>query len=331
MGGGGGTTTPKQGIKAQLFYKTATMPIFSSVKDYVTKAKLSNQNLFFTDMFVPTRLFSTGFKTQTGSVLNDDAGNLLIENFGLQMDTVIRLGANDAEGTYEFTLLSDDGSTMTLNNNGNISTIISNDGDHPTRMGCSTTKIDMTKDTKLNAEVLYYQGPRYHIANVLMWRKLNTSQNAGQDSACGMTGNYTFFDPDHNSAPTATYNALLNRGWKPVAAENFYLPDEVDQSSQFNPCTAGTAPTISDFRISELVSTDVWVSWTTDIPATDQLLIIRVSDGTTVLTQTDNVLRTTHTVHYSGLTSGTAYQVQAVDVSEDLGKAVSDPVSFTTP
>ena len=331
-GGGGGPTSPKNGIKSELFYRGSGQPRYYRAEDYIAHTTKSEANLFFSDMFVPTRMFSEGFSTQTSGVLKDDNGNKLIEYFGLKMNTNIRLTQEDAEGVYEFALLSDDGSIMKIKEAGSWRSIISNDGDHPTRLGCSSERITMTSDTKLETEVMYYQGPRYHISNVLLWRKLSDSQMAGQDPRCGLTGNNTWFDPNNNSTPTAEYNNLLSRGWKVVRPENFFLPDESNEQTQYNPCTPGTNPIISNFRINELTSTDVFVSWTTDIPSTSQVLLIEVATGNARLTATDNVLRTNHSLQVNDLLNpDVLYSIQAVSVSEDLGRAISTPIEFRTP
>lgn len=330
MGGGGGGS-PQQGIKAELFYRSSTQPRYYKAQDYIDFTTKAEQNLFFTEMFVPTRMFDVGFTTQTSGVLKDDAGSKLIEYFGIKMRTTIRLAPNDAEGIYEFALLSDDGSIMKIKDGNNFVKIIDNDGDHETQFGCSTQRIAMTRNTELETEILYYQGPRYHISNTLMWRKLSDAQAAGQDSACGQKGNEFWFNPNQNSQPTANFSALFNRGWNVVSQGNFYVPKESSESTQYNPCTEGTAPTISNLQITELVSTDMWVAWNTDMPSTSQLMITNVATGDTVITQTDNILRTAHNIHYSGLQPNTQYQLRVINVSEDLGRAIGGPIDFTTP
>ncbi len=329
MGGGGGTTA-KQGIKAELFYRSQSQARFYKAQDYVDFTTKAEQTLFFTEMFVPTRMFDVGFTTQTSGVLKDDVGQTLLEYFGIKMNTTIQLAPNDAEGVYEFALLSDDGSVMKIKNGDSYSEIINNDGDHPTRMGCSSQRITMTTDTKLETEILYYQGPRYHISNILLWRKLSEAEAAGADAACGVSGNEHWFNPT-NSQPTANFNALSTRGWNVVNQANFYLPQESTENTQFNPCTEGSAPMISNLQIDELVSTDVFISWSTDTPSTSQIIVTNVATGDSVLTATDNILRTRHSIQYSGLLPNTQYQVRVINVSEDLGKALGGPIDFTTP
>lgn len=342
--GSTGQTSPQKGIKAELYYRSSGQPRYYSAVDYIANTTKLPETLFFTDMNVPTRSFDMGFSTQTNSVLKDDNGNLLIEYMALKMNTTIRLAPEDEEGVYEFAVLSDDGAIMKIKNGDNWTTVVNNDGDHPTRLGCSTEEITMTRDTKLETEFMYYQGPRYHIANILLWRKLDSSSatnnpinnpntgmdpsnpEAGLDPKCGHEGNNFWFDPNHESRPKEQFEKLLERGWKVVKADNYYLPER-----DYNPCTPGTAPVIQNFRLSELSSTNAYLAWETDIPSTSQVLITEVATGKSLLTPTDNILRTSHYFEVPGLTTNTTYKIQAVSVSEDLGKTVSDPIEFTTP
>lgn len=314
----------ENGIKAALFYRGAGVPRFYSAQDYVDHATPSTQSLFFSDLNVPTRMFSEGFATQTSQVVKDDAGEKLIEYFGMKFTTTLKIRPDQAEGDYELASLADDGVVVNVKINGQWRPLINNDGDHPTRMGCALTTLNFTHDTELPIEVTYYQGPRYHIANVMMWRK---SAEAGRDAYCGHTGNEHFFDPNHGSVQLQPYKDLLARGWEPISASNYFIPSD----EAYNPCVEGTKPVISSFQLREVFSQGVSVGWRTDIPATAQVLVTNVATGENIVTQTDNVLRQSHEVYISGLQSETTYTVQALAVSADLGKSVSEKVTFTTP
>ena len=209
---------------------------------------------------------------------------------------------------------------------------INNDGDHPTRMGCATNLVNMTRRTKLEVDLTYYQGPRYHISNILLWRLVPNGSLAGQDSECGKAGNNYFFDPNQSSAPLAPYNGLLARGWKVLEPTNFWVVgSDLNASTNYNPCTQGINPVISAFAVQEVTLTDAFVSWTTDIPATAQVMITDTSTGAATLTVSDNILRTQHQLRVSGLKNQTTYQVKAVSISDTLGKALSETLTFTTP
>lgn len=321
--GGGGANQLDKGIKASLFYRGAGMPRYYSAQEYVDKTVASTQQLFMADLNVPTRMFSEGFATQINSVVKDDAGNKLIEYFGLKFETVLKLKADQPEGNYELGTLADDGIVVKAKIDGVWKTLINNDGDHPTQMGCASSVINMTRDSAIPLEVTYYQGPRYHIANVLMWRQ---SDDAGKDSQCRKSGNEYFFNPNKQSVPLAAYQGLLARGWSPISADNFYLPGK----EAYNPCVPGTAPVISGFRVNEVLSNDMILTWSTDIESTTQVLVTEVSTGVQTLTSADNLLRLDHRVVVSGLQPGTAYQVQAISISADMGKTMSEPLTVTT-
>lgn len=320
-------TSYQKGIKADLFYRTAAMPRMYKSTDYVQFAQKSEQTLFFTDMNVPTRLFTAGFASANGSYLKNDSQEKLIEYFGLKMNTNLILTDLDPTGTYELALLSDDGTTLTLKSGTGTEAddkIIDNDGDHPTRMGCATHTIKMVRNVMVPIEATFYQGPRYHIANVLMWRKID---KAGTDPLCNQSGNNLFYNPDNNSAPQQAVHDLESRGWTVVKPDNFLVnPAQGD----YNPCVKGTDPVISNFAVGEVILTQVNFTWTTDIPATSQIQLTNMTTGEVSTTTSDNVLRTSNNVTVSNLQPGTTYKAQAISVSADLGRSISSEVSFTT-
>lgn len=323
LGGTGGQHGIEHGIKASLFYRGAGMPRYYSSIDYVNKTVASNQSLFLSDLNVPTRVFSEGFSTQTSGVVKDDSGNKLIEFFGLKFETVLRLSDDQSEGNYELATLADDGIIVKAKIDGVWKSIINNDGDHPTQMGCSIQTLNLKKDSAIPLEITYYQGPRHHIANVLMWRKSDT---AGKDVSCKKVGNHLFFNPDQASKPQSEYLNLLSRGWSPISANSFYLPG----SENYNPCVEGTNPVISNFRVTEVFSNEAILNWTTDIEATSQILVTDVETGIQILTVSDNLLRTNHSILVRGLTAGKTYSLQAVSISADLGRTLSPVLTITT-
>lgn len=324
--GGQEGADPQKGVKASLYYQSPGAERLSSAQAYVDRATKSSQTLFFNDLFVPTRMFSEGFSSQTSSVVKDDAGNKLIEYFGMKFETVLRLRPEDPEGDYELGVLSDDGVILKALINNEWKTLINNDGDHPTRMGCTQTLVHMTRDTVLPIELVYYQGPRYHIANILLW-KISASDVVGRDARCDQQGNNLFHDPDAGSVERPAYKDLLARGWSPVHADNFYLQPEADA---YNPCQEAVGPVVSAFKVDEVLARDVYVSWKTDVPATSQVLVTTVSTGEQRLTESDLVLRTSNSIRVSGLSPATEYRIQAVSIGGDLGRTMSEPVVVTT-
>src|SRR5690606_18921964 len=82
----------------------------------------------------------------------------------------------------------------------------------------------------LPLKLRYFQGPRHHIALQLLWRPVG----GPVETHCGRQGNYLFFNPDDDSAPTSTYQQLLARGWQVVPPEAFRIPDD----EVTNPCNS---------------------------------------------------------------------------------------------
>lgn len=313
-----------QGIRGTLYTSVPGGVRLNGAENYVLNGVKSAQSLFFSDINVPTRMFSSGFSNQTNDYLKDDNQQKLIEYFGIKFETRVRLAEVDSEGTYEFAVLSDDGAILKMNQSGAEVALVQNDGDHPTKMGCSTQVVQMNRETKLPLSLSYYQGPRYHIANVLMWRKVDV---AGKDPLCKASGNSLFFDPNHSSAPLKAYSDLLARGWKVLTSQQFLLP----QSESYNPCVEGAPPVISGFRVVEIFSSGVILAWQTDVPSSSQVKIVNKATGTVILTDSDNALRKDHLVQLMGLESGVSYTAQAVSIGEDLGHALSESFEFTTP
>lgn len=324
MGGGNPPADPGQGIHASLFYLSSNQPRYHTVGEMISKGTKSKQDLFFTEINVPTRLFTEGFPLQSGGNVKDDQGQNLLEYFAIRFEGIIHLGEADQEGDYQLAVLSDDGTIMSLSNNldgSNYSIAVNNDGDHPTKMGCGPV-VPMTRNTRLSMKIDYYQGPRYHIALMPLWRNVN--QCSTTETLCGQSGNSLYFDPDHGSKPLSAYMQLLSRGWRPLNAANYSLSPSTD----YNPCVTGTAPVISNLKVTNDIETyTARVTWTTDIPATDQVLLIDIDTNEQYLTTSDNVLRTSHEVVITGhIYAGHNYTIQAISVSEDLGKAISNPI-----
>ena len=332
--------TAKHGIKSSLWFRGFKQPIYQSVMSYINNYQTSGQSLFFNSVNVPTRMFYDGFPLESGDVVRDDLGTQLIEYFAMKFESQIVLGPNDSEGLYELAMLSDDGTILKIKDPENVivdptsngwETHINNDGDTPTRMKCSSRLINMKKDKKVQMELLYYQGPRFHISNMLIWRK---ASQAGKDAYCNHYGNQYFFDPNNNSAPLKWLD-LAARGWSVLSSDNYLIPEVSNTSSSegdvsYNPCYNGTIPLISNFQIIEQLSNEVSFSWRTDIKAVSMMMVTNLDTGEKTVTQTDNVLRTAHQMLVTGLKNNTNYRFQVVAISENLGRAISPAIDLTT-
>lgn len=233
LGGSSGSGSIRSGLKASLsFIPNGSTSMYSDVESFFRRTTHVDADLYFNQLYVPTRAFDRGFVTQSGFTIQNQEGNTLYEFFGLNFESSIRLGSTDQPGLYQFAILSDDGSIMEIDEGNGFNTIVSNDADHPTRMGCATRAVDFSsRDVRMPMKLAYYQGPRYHIALTLLWRKVNPGQSLS-DARCGQSGNGLFWDStvDPSIAQDA-FIELLSRGWKVLGPDNYVIPD-----NEHNPC-----------------------------------------------------------------------------------------------
>lgn len=225
-----GATTNRSGLRADLYYRSVGQPTPQKTSDLIERGTKAEQVLFFEELFVPTRIFNQGFPAQDGTLISNAKGEALLEDFALRFEGSLKLSESDAEGIYEFALLSDDGAVLSLgDSNGNMSVVVDNDGRHATRFGCGD-KVGLNRSSQLKLRLDYFQGPREHISLIPMWRKV--SVDTSRDPKCGASGNSMFFNPSVNSRELRSYQELLSRGWRPLKAANFVLPADVAA----NPC-----------------------------------------------------------------------------------------------
>lgn len=229
----GGEAACSGGLIGDIYYldaagRTAFQSLSAKTVDFFYSNGIKvNALLNLNQLFVSTRSFTAGFPSQTGQLVTDNSGNTLYEYFAFHLNTVLKLDAlNDQPGWYQFATLSDDGSMVLIQPQGatSYSTLVSNDGDHSTRMGCSTQAIYIDDTTRLATLIKYYQGPATEIAMTLMWKKVQ-AVNSSLDSHCGLSGNSAFFGPSpYQDFTSSGYGQLINNGWRVVAPINFIAP-----------------------------------------------------------------------------------------------------------
>jgi hypothetical protein len=194
--------------------------------------------VFFDNLNVPTRLFIDGFPTLGGGLVQGPAGPL-IEFFRIDFDGEIELSPEAfSEDYYQFAAISDDGVIMKINGQ----TIINDPYVTPPKLMCGTQNVFMVPEQPMSFELAYSQAPRFHIALVLLWRKVTPQTQA--EPACGYNGTpgpglvevtSAWFDWQLPGSPgTQAYQNLLSRGWSVVPRENFKLPQGVN----LNPCSS---------------------------------------------------------------------------------------------
>jgi hypothetical protein len=306
------------------------MPRYTSVRDYIDNGVPVQSTLYFDKIFIPTRRFDLGFYTQEGQVVLNHRDEPLYEYFGVRLETQLQLAEGEPAGWYQLSVLSDDGAILYRKNaDGSLTQLVNNDGTHPTRMGCGNSAVYMDVGQKLPVVLEYYQGPRFHISMIVMWRPLPSDQQPDQpvsDVTCGRQGNSLFFNSNVTpSQPTATWYDLLTRGWKPLENANFYFPEQAS-----NPCASEDPILISNFAITSTTRTSVTVSWVTNKPATSKAEVKNVTSGAIIQSPEDTTLKTSHSVTISGLTSNTLYAVKGIS-STSTQMIVSDERAFRTP
>jgi|GEM_PF-1974110 len=233
----GGDKTCNGGLVGDIFYlndaqQTAFKALSNKTVDYFYANGIQvNALLALKQLFVSTRSFTEGFPSSAnGALIQDDTGATLHEYFAFRLETVLKLDATlDQPGWYQFAVLSDDGAMVLTKPTGSStysSTLITNDGDHSTKMGCSSTAIYIDDATRLPMMVKYYQGPRTEIALTLMWRRV-AAMNSALDSYCGVSGNDAFFGPaPYTNFTSSRYADLISasRGWRVINPSNLIAP-----------------------------------------------------------------------------------------------------------
>jgi hypothetical protein len=243
FGGGGGGTN---GLKASLFYfndsevaDKSNLP-YRSVGDFFTKGHPANVDVYLSYVYVPTRAFSLGFQTTDGAILTRPDGTKLYEYFALKMTGGIQLRTGSPKKQYQFALLTDDGArlyitTKSATGSPNRILVVDNDGDHSSQFVNASQPIELSATDRLPIEIQYYQGPRQHIAAILLWREWpGTSYNDPQNRKYG---NDYFFDSTFTpSKPLAPWTDIMTR-WSVVPSEVLYT----DLGDGTNPCDEATA------------------------------------------------------------------------------------------
>lgn len=307
-------------------------PSIKNVANYFSIGNIVESTLYFDRLFVPTRAFDLGFMTQTGDTVLNHLGQPMYEYFALRMQGQFQLAANEEPGLYQVALLSDDGAVLKVSDgNGGETTIINNDGEHPTRFACPTQVINMQRDTKLPFSLEYFQGPRYHISLAVMWRPLPDGTDPDlpvTDPRCGQSGNSLFFDstvvPTKMQSP---FYELLSRNWKVLENENFYFPEQAS-----NPCVPDEESlAISSFQVTGMTRTSITLNWLTNVESDSQVEIRNVATGVVTQTPVSSELVKDHTLTVTGLSPNTLYAFKGISVTPGGQTAVSDERALRTP
>ncbi|MES2963835.1 MAG: hypothetical protein V4760_08085 [Bdellovibrionota bacterium] len=226
------TAKANEGLRGSIHYLDASQPRYTVSSDYVTHGHELDAELYLSRVFAPTRVFDAGFTTDASKVLQDANGQLLFEYFAFNLESQIKLASGVTDGLYLLAIISDVGATLLAeDSSGAMSPLVANEGAHATQMACATQAVAMNSSSRLPISLSYFQGPRHHIAFVLMWRRVANAAGGLNETECGKSGSTYFFSYDaatKTSVPQPAYQDLLARGWKPLAAQNFELASGVN-------------------------------------------------------------------------------------------------------
>ncbi len=234
---------PQYGLRGKLYHIPAGQTVYHRVDDYINKGVDTGMFVFLNEVFVPTRIFSRGFETMKGNLVQLSTGETLMEYFAMDFESTIGLSNQDPAGLYQLGILSDDGTVLSIKDyqseqdpkNLPWQTLVDNDGTTPTRFACGKSALPLAALDRVPIRLKYYQGPRHHIALTLLWRRVaaNTAQ-ALADVECGKSGNDRFFNSRTvPSTPLKPFLDLQARGWRVLTPANYRLPDHVRPA----PCT----------------------------------------------------------------------------------------------
>lgn len=182
-----GSGSDQNGLKAKLTYIPAGDPAVSDSSVLSTNSFMPGQagvlvapvDVYLSQLNVPVRSFSDGFVNGNGDKLKSPNNEDLIEWFSLRMESSLIAPQSADAGHYQLSLTSDDGAIVQVDPDmdGVYETLIDNDGTHPVRERCASRSIEVKAGEVIPMRVYYYQGPRYHIALELKWKKLSSTQS----------------------------------------------------------------------------------------------------------------------------------------------------------
>lgn len=193
--------------------------VVTSFNGGLTSSTKSSSLIFLSSINVATRDFNDGFIVGTDYLRTPD-GNKVVEYFGLDLFSGLKVNTDSEVGYYQFFTQSDDGSLFDVANNQiyeasknpktsyTFQNFIDNDGVHPAQIRCSTTTLYVQKNSAIPIRLKYYQGPRYQISFSLYWKKVASPSNL---ESC-----------------EDNLSNMVNKGFSLIKKENFIAPKAVD-------------------------------------------------------------------------------------------------------
>jgi hypothetical protein len=335
----GSSVARDRGVTANLVYRDIGQPRWHTAREYLDYGTIVESTLYFDRLYVPTRKYDTPFMTKTGEPVVYQGTNpslppqAVYEYFGLRFESQLQLAANEPAADYQMAVLSDDGAVFYWKDSATqaLTPYINNDGDHSTKMKCSASTVRMESGQKRPFVLEYYQGPRFHISLIVMWRPVPDGTDPDVpvvDPECNMSGNSRYFDFNTvPSTPKSTFYELQARGWKVLENDNYYFPEQAS-----NPCVPpeGTL-TNSFFGVIDLKAREVTVTWQTSIPTYSKVEVRGLTNGQVISTNLTNTLTTNHRVTVTGLNANTLYVIKGISQSPGGQIVPTDEKGFRSP
>jgi len=149
------------------------------VQNYINNGQKLDVTVLLTDLDVPDRDWTAGFPGANGTPLTEPDGSILNEWFAFDLNGKLQLPSSMSEGAYQFGFYSDDGAILYIDGQ----MIVNNDGTHSAQWKCGAL-VNLKHNEQHQIRVLYYQGPRYHIA-LQMFMRPASEQSQPCDNAAG--------------------------------------------------------------------------------------------------------------------------------------------------
>ena len=178
---------------------------WNHIDRYIKDGFKHPESMYFSNFNVPTRSFSDGFGFGADDYLKNKGGEKLIEWFAIEAKGHIVLPESEEAGYYHIASISDDGIRVTVGGED----IINNPNVHAPTLDCAKQLIKLEKGEEKSFELLYFQGPRYHIALQTFIKKIDDPQH--------------FMRSGHCSKVNSTAG-LLEEGYKVISPSWFTLP-----------------------------------------------------------------------------------------------------------
>ena len=207
-------------LKAKLYFQPGSPSYttgWSDVNTYIQNGNFAGE-IYFSDLFIPTRSFSTGFPGVDNRT----------EYFALDITTKLQTSPQMPAGNYQLGIISDDGSIISYLNSASQEVEILNQNQYtPSMFGCATQNITLVDNQKISLRIRYFQAPKVAMGLVLLFRPW-AQASFNTPFACG-TVSENMFGPfpvpvrtngDRNY-PGTSYEQLLNQGWKPIPSHSF--------------------------------------------------------------------------------------------------------------